>query len=686
MVFLAPLLLAAATHTDAYTAVKATSPPSVRASFADPAWQHALRVHSFVNFTSRRPARLDTVAYLLYDDKNMYVGFHCVQRGVPITASQNVDNAGVGSDDHVAFLVDTSGNGRRTYQFQVSPKGVHDQSSSENARYAPRWQSIATITPQGDYDVLMVIPLRDVRAQNAATQQWRINFVRYVAAENAEYTWAYESTQTDVDNSQYWPVLDGVHIAAGATRPLPHADAYVLQSAGSQHNVFQNGIGDFQHMHARFAGVDVTYPFTNTLAFVGTLNPDFSNVEQDHATIAPQEFQQFYSEYRPFFAQGASYINALPNVGFAGHGNSLFYTPNIGVFTRGMKIEGTSGRNAVGMLNAVGPNVNDTAYGYAYTLPDNSLSLSTEGVLARHPADSINDNSIGVGAAVANPHSGMYSIARFATDAGTRVTDPSAAHALLAVSGLQNNRFDTYLMYQDIGAQYDPLDGFTQISDVRGMAFNLSYHGNAAESSPISRYTLTASADRQMYHDGSVHEADVFGMIDMDFKNLVTLHAFAGPSELSGAWYNRRMIGLGYKEDTSSPTNVSYSWGPFGGVWVQQLNSSLARAFGVYGISLEFDGNVERASPGAPISDSQWLRRVSLTRAFGRDASLALGVRAINGRGGFADPGTNLALSYQQRFPNEDMLYLVYGTPAAAQTLHRFIFKYIFHVGGETGT
>lgn len=682
--FLAALLLGAATHTDSFTAVKATSPPPLSASLADPVWQKALRADSFVNFTDRRPARLKTVAYLLYDDENLYVAFHCVQHGVPITAAQNVDNAGVSSDDHVTFWVDTSGNGTRTYAFLVSPKGVHDEQSSENTRYAPRWQSISSISPGGDYNVLMVIPLRDLRAQSAPLQRWRVNFVRYVAAANDDYTWAYEPTETDVDNSQDWPWLEGLRIAAGATRPRPHADVYVLQSAGSEHDVFQNGIGNFERMNPRLTGVDLTVPFTDTLAFVGTLDPDFSNVEQDQATIAPQEFQRFYTEYRPFFAQGAGYINALPTVGFAGPGNSLFYTPSIGVFNRGLKIEGTAGRNALGVLNAVGPGVNDTAFGYAYTLPGNSLLLSTEGVLARHAG--VNDDSFGVGAGTANPHSGVYTTMHYLGESGTLVTDASAAHSLQAVGGIQNNRFNAFVMYQDTGDQYAPVDGFTQINDVRGPALSLEYHGTGSVAGPVKRYSVTAATDRFLARDGTVHEADVFGMLDMDFKNLLTLHAFAGPSELSGVWYNRRMIGLGYKEDTSSPTNVSYYWGPFGGMYVQQINSSLVRSFGMYGLALEYDGNIERSSAGGPVSDSQWLRRVSLIRSFGRDASLAIGLRSINGAGGFGTPGTNLAVSYEQRFANENMLYLVYGTPAAAQTLHRFIFKYVFHTGGESGT
>ena len=84
--------------------------------------------------------------------------------------------------------------------------------------------------------------------------------------------------------------------------------------------------------------------------------------------------------------------------------------------------------------------------------------------------------------------------------------------------------------------------------------------------------------------------------------------------------------------------------------------------------------------------DSQWERSLSVTRSFGKDTSLALGLRGINGDGGFAQPGTNLAVSFHQRFKSLDELYVDYGTPASITTLNRFIVKYVFHVGGDTGT
>jgi len=677
--------LASVTAVDRFPAVKTSQPPPAIPSANAAIWQTALHATGFFNFTARRPAGLPTTAYFLYDGSNLYAEFDCGQAGVPITAAQRVDHAGVGSDDHVALDIDTSGNGSRTYVFRVNPIGIHDESSSENARYAPSWQSFARVSPSGGYDVLMIVPLAAIRSQAAPVQKWRINFERFVAARNAAYTWAYEPAMPSTTSVEFWPWLTNIRLNAAATRPKPQADAYVLESAGSQRNVFQNGIGKFGPMSPRLVGLDVTYPVTNTLAFVGTLNPDFSNVEEDQTTIQLQEFQKNYQEYRPFFAQGAQYINTIPQIGLVG-GNTIFYTPSIGVFDRGLKFEGTSGRNDIGLLNVLGPGINDSAAGYTYASPDGSLALSAEGVIANH--DGLRDATSGYGISRINRHSGEQTSIEIATESNTAT---GTAHDFNISEGLRNQHFTLVSYFRDTGAGFSPLDGYTATNDSRGLGATVGYNGTGSKQSRILSYTGSFILDRELAHDGSVREADINGFFNVQFKNLISVQGFAGPSELQVApgttyWYNRRDIQLGYRAGTPEPMSVGYAWGPFNGFFVQQLQSSLARVYGPYGFSLEYDGNIERPAVGASISNTQWLRRVVLTRSFGSASTFGLAFRSINGTGGFAIPGSDLSLLYQRRFANQDLLYVAYGTPAAAQTLHRLIVKYVFHVGGGSGT
>lgn len=676
-------------HTTVLRAHKTATPPPLDASLSSPVWQTALRADAFEDFTTRRPAAHRTVAYFLYDDENLYVGFRATQAGTPITATQHVDNAGVLTDDHVSFNLDTSGNGSRVYSFKVTPRGVHDETSSENARYAPEWTSVARIGPDGNYSIMMVIPLSDIRAQSAPVQRWKINFVRFIAATDDEYTWAYETPQTSVGDPTYWPSVEDVRIAGAATRPRPHADVYALGSAGSDRRTFQDGIGNFVQTSPRSIGIDATYPITNTLAFVGTVNPDFSNVEQDQTSIAPQMFQRQYQEYRPFFAQGAHYINSLPGVNVNGISDTLFYTPSIGIFDRGLKLEGTAGQNSIGLLNVTGSGFDDSAFGYARSNATQTFSYGAEGVLADHSDQ--RDASSGLFVTRSNAHSGEFSIAKLEHEQNSIL---GASSYLFASEGVQTAQYFAAVDYRDVSPSFAPIDGYTSFNDIRGPRLIAQYNGVGGKTGAVKQWQIVALADRFLDRAGQVREYDANFNAGVTLKNNVSVNLSGGPSALrfdespSGDLvpFSLRQLSLGYRDGTPSPVDAGYAWGTFGGGYLQQATFSSSQQFGLYGLSFEYDGTVEHGSLQQRY-DTQWLRRVSLTRSFGRSASLAIGLRSVNGTGGFATPGTNLALSYHKRFANLNELYVDYGTPAApGNTVHRLIVKYVFHAGGQSGT
>jgi hypothetical protein len=103
-------------------------------------------------------------------------------------------------------------------------------------------------------------------------------------------------------------------------------------------------------------------------------------------------------------------------------------------------------------------------------------------------------------------------------------------------------------------------------------------------------------------------------------------------------------------------------------------------------LGLEYDGTYERAFSNGEL-DSQWLRRISLGYSISSESSLSIGLRNINGYGGFATQiGNNLAIGFQQRFSSGNELWVNCGSPAAGATLDRLIVKFVFHAGADTGT
>jgi hypothetical protein len=83
------------------------------------------------------------------------------------------------------------------------------------------------------------------------------------------------------------------------------------------------------------------------------------------------------------------------------------------------------------------------------------------------------------------------------------------------------------------------------------------------------------------------------------------------------------------------------------------------------------------------VLNSQWLRLISLGDNLGPESNVALELRSVTGsvNGLTTVPGVNVALSYHVKFASGSEMYVAYGTPAATQSLNRFVVKYVFHEG-----
>jgi len=686
--------------------------PTDSITVPDGFWSQGLMADGFVNFTSRKSASNATKAYLTHDDAAIYVGFVCSQKGVPITASTTTNNTIGGTDDSVTFTFDTTGNGARVYTFSTTANGLRSQTSSESARFDPPWTAKARSVGDG-WVAEMVIPLASIRA-DAAQTAWRVNVVRHVGALNEDYTWAYDAAASSPFDPTYWPLVDGFKFAGAATRPKARADIFALGSAGFDRRQFQQSDGSFVDTKPRNLGVDVNLPVTNTLAFVGTLAPDFSNVEIDQQTITPQEFRRALSEYRPFFTQGAAYLDPLPGkIGINGAPDTPFYTPFIGAFDRGFKLEGTLGHQSIGLLNVRGPGFDDQAFGYQIAKADQSLSVSASAVLAHHDAGF--DQTLGLGVSRMNVHSGESSFVSVRSESGSLTTDSSLSRELSFGELLNTQKFTAFAAYQDVGPQYSPIDGYTKLSDARGPLGFFQYNG--VGTGAVKTYSFALLGDRFVNRAGQVRSSDSIEIASVTFKNLVSVSVGPSSSLLritdpnststdgqSLFPFKQTNISLGYRDGTSTPTDASYSWGPFTSfcsqssphstfcgktngfvrVDLRQFSLSTSRPIGKYILSGEYDDNRETAvSLGM---DGQILRRFSVTRSLGSDASLSVSLRNISGTGGFAVPGTNAAAALHVHFHNQNELYFDFGSPASTRTLNRFILKYSIHLGGGAGT
>lgn len=732
--------VAAVPDTFSFPAAKAAHDPALDPSLSDPAWQAGKvpSVGGWENVTTRSSAPAPTV-YMLYDDKYLYVGFVVPQEGIPITATQTTNDVGFGTDDFIGIGVDPSGNGSQAYFFETTPRGVRYQQALENVRYRPEWQAAAKIEGTG-WRAVMIIPLKDMRLRPGQSETWRITFVRGIASHGEHLMWSWDPLQQDqgganwpsFNDLRYWPATTTVAVSSSASKPKPRLEVFGLSSSGEDRNVYQQGTGPFLPQQTRHVGADFSYPVTSTINLVGTLNPDFSNVETDQQTIAPQEFARQLTEYRPFFAQGAQYLNPnpLPYSNFNSPANEVFYSPSVGPFDRGFKLEGTHGLQSFGMLTFRGydESTNDTfddeAFGYKHAMQDQTFQYWADGVIANHSqtpqlrngeqGPPAHDDTFEGGAKWRNLHTHLVWGFNQAIENGSWVPQ-GHSYSTTAFVDLHQHNFETNASYVDIGPNYNPIDGFTTNSDIRGIQGYQSFNGSTPG---IKNWSVFVYGDRFFDRSGAVHEADSGAFLNAVFKGGFSLNGIGptisilrGYNGLLAAGYpsfnfftgypayknpinvpyNLFQVPIGYHDGTPSPLDVSASWGNFGGYWEHLYNSTTSRPLGSkFTLGLEYDATYQRSltsAAGLPEGElnSQFLRRVSIGYNISPTSNFTVGLRDINGTGGFGTPGLNLAAAYHLQMRSGD-LYIDYGSPSAIATLNRLIVKYVFRAGGDAGT
>lgn len=703
-------------------------------ALSDPAWNAGAVPNNgaWMNLTRLVPASEKTQAYLLYDDRSLYIAFR-VQQRLPITATQTTNDVGFGIDDFVGIGVDTSGAGTDAYYFETTPRGTRYEQANENVRYQPRWQAVARATADG-WNAVLIVPLDVLRIPHAGKQSWRFQFVRGIAVNGEHFVWAFNGIMQDgpqgawpvFRDTRFWAAGSGIDIArSAASRPRPRADLYALESFGRDRDLFEQPNQTFLPQSVRYYGLDFSVPVTSTINFVGTLNPDFSNVEIDQEIIQPQEFRRQLVEYRPFFSQGAVFVNAdsgqRTETYEASTGNDyIFYSPDVGSFDRGEKIEGTFGDQSFGILNfrgfdeTTGDTFDDTAFGYEHALQDNSFLYWSDGVLAHHSLAG-DDSTIEGGVEARNLQTGLIGFADYSIEDGTWVPQ-GHADLFQAFADVHQPYYEVNFGYLDISPNYDPIDGYTANSDIRGVQGDVYVAGGSSD--PIKSWNIYTAYDRFEDESGAVHQADLDPSLSMIFNDglsidglgpvigelrsygipsgpdctgpVVTRSYFTGyPCYRDGVTqpFDLMSLPFGYGDATPNPLDADYAWGSFGSNEVHLFTLTDTRVIkDRFTLGLAYEGTYERAFATGAI-DSQWLRRISIGYNVTNESTFTIAVRSINGYGGFATTvGTDVALAYHQIFRSGDELYVNYGTPAAAATLDRFIVKFIFHTGGDIGT
>ncbi len=287
-------------------------------------------------------ATRETVAYLSYDEENLYAVFLCKEEHAKLRARMaNRDD--ISSDDEVGIYLDTFHDHQHVLDFYVNPLGIQadatsTEGQSDDYSYDTLWRAEGRITADG-YAVWIAIPFRSLRFSSANVQTWGIGLARFIPAINESSYWPYYTSRISGFAPQLGTTEGLERVSAGRNLTIT---PYVFGERAQYLNTPSYTSPDFKSQTELRAGADIKAIIHDSFTLDVTVNPDFSQVESEEPQITiNQRFEVYFPELRPFFLENAAYFQTPDN---------LFFSRTIQDPEFGARLTGRDGPWQVGFL------------------------------------------------------------------------------------------------------------------------------------------------------------------------------------------------------------------------------------------------------------------------------------------------------------------------------------------------
>src|SRR3954470_11318939 len=311
----------------------------------EPAWRDA----PVLNLTPQspkpgQPTLYETQVQVIVTHARIYFGFTCQDPDPRHIAIHTMRRDGeLKGDDTVSIVLDTYGDRRTGYFFQINAAGTRvDGLISTADSVSLDWDGIwdaRTARIPGGWSAEIVIPSRTL-SFTPGLNDWGLNLERFVPRERLWLRWASPTLDSFLYDLSRAGRLSGVgEVQQGKGLEItPYAIGKTKQfyGAGSSRS-WQGAVGG-----------EVAWKIPPQLVTVFTANPDFAETEVDTRQINLTRFPLFFPEKRSFFLEGANqYVFGLN----LGEQFIPFFSRNIGLLDgaqipidAGIKLNGRVGK------------------------------------------------------------------------------------------------------------------------------------------------------------------------------------------------------------------------------------------------------------------------------------------------------------------------------------------------------
>lgn len=356
----------------------------------EPAWQTAPEIA----LTQQAPHPGEVTPYattvrILRDGHYLYLGIRCEDPDPSRLAIHTLQrDADQSADDNVMIVVDTFGQKKLAYVFQVNAGGAKadglispgfNNPNSNTPTVDFSWNGYWDAAVQRSADGWTAEVRIDTQSLqfNSASASWGLNVSRYVPRDLLTLAWSGINLNATPTNLQWEGDLAGVEgLSQGSGFEF---DPYAVAQ-----------YSDIKRDTASWTGFDLKYNFTPALAGLLTYHTDFSEAPANTLNASISPYPLSVPDTRAFFLDGANVFTFSHNLG---QNFIPFYSHSIGVVNgtvvpldAGLKLLGNTGNWTLGMLDTqmAGTDVSDGTNLFAGRAVYNVDSQWRVGTLVTH--------------------------------------------------------------------------------------------------------------------------------------------------------------------------------------------------------------------------------------------------------------------------------------------------------------
>jgi hypothetical protein len=429
-------------------------PPTIDGVIDEEEWAAASAFQGLLEAETGEPGEEGGQFWLAYDSRFVYFAARLADaQPHRIQATEYRTNVSLRGNDTVSLRLDPFGTLADFNVFSINPRGATNIEIAGGRAAKREWLgeilAAGRITETG-WEVEARIPWAVMRLPAAGPRDLRFNVVRDHRRLQRTFTWAF-TRGGRVENMGRWTDVEIPPAGGRRLLLLPYTYGGYDEDGGVVAN----------------SGLDLRTALTERLEFVGSINPDFRNVERQVLSLDFSYFERLPGETRPFFLEGSQFFRTSRDA-------PLFASQRIANFDVGAKAFGKlDDATDVGVLDTID-------FGRRNVL----VSKIRRQMGVRSNADlayvRLDDGPLSNQAGFASYSHGMGPFSAFGSYSHTDDTEFGRGHRINTGMFYSDGIWTGSGEYTEISPHFLPRVGFAPERDFRGGSLNLNYSRRSA--------------------------------------------------------------------------------------------------------------------------------------------------------------------------------------------------------------